>query len=329
MTLERGDGEQGETLFQIKGRGNSAPPEATWDHIVWFIDNMGIQAVEEQGEYSDNPEDFLEMNDYLANYTNANFAGNRQSRVDELENELQNLGYEMDGLDHSEVYFEISDYEGDGGEIYVDATVEAIMQINLGWPMFFQTKGGYIAMDKEGNPLTGLQMIPTNWSEQSSFNSDVGLDTILDELPGEPGDIELEFKMLQGVVPDDYDGEEEYPETAHLIVTMRSSSTIEDEERTGGYSATSECSSFFQTVLDEFDEEDKYKQYVRYVQARLQEEEYMQQNAYVKDMQKLRDLSDLKHWSVYVDADEAKLSFIDEEDDGRAAARRMTRATAR
>jgi hypothetical protein len=316
VTLEMGDGEQGETLFQIKGRGNSAPPEATWYHIVWFIDNMNIQAVEEQGEYSDNPEDFLEMNDYLESQTNVNFAGNRQTRVDELENELQNLGYEMDGLDHSEVYFEISDYEGDGGEIYVDATVEAIMQINLGWPMFFQTKGGYIAMDKEGNPLTGLQMIPTNYSEQSSFNSDVGLDTILDELPGEPGDIELEFKMLQGVVPDDYDGEEEYPETAHLIVTMRSSSTIEDEERTGGYSATSECSSFFQTVLDEFDEEDKYKQYVKYVQARLQEEEYIKQNAYVKDMQKLRDLSDLKYWSAYTDADETKLTFIDERNDG-------------
>ena len=316
VTLEMGDGEQGETLFQIKGRGNSAPPEATWDHIVWFIDNMSIQAVEEQGEYSDNPEDFLEMNDYLETYTNVNFAGNRQTRVDELENELQNLGYEMDGLDHSEVYFEISDYEGDGGGIYVDATVEAIMQINLGWPMFFQTKGGYIAMDKEGNPLTGLQMIPTNWSEQSSFESDVGLDTVLDELPGEPGDIELEFKMLQGVVPDDYDGEEEYPETAHLIVTMRSSSTIEDEERTGGYSATSECASFFQTVLDEFDEEDKYKQYVRSIQAELQAEEYMQQNAYVKDMGKLEKINDLKHWSVHVDSSEAKLTFIDEKNDG-------------
>ncbi len=116
----------GETVYQIKGRGNSAPPEATWNHIVWFIDNMGIETVEEKGEYSDEPEAFEYMNDHLGNYTNANFAGSRQARVDELENELQNLGYELDGLERSEVYFEISDYGEDENRIYVDASVEAI-----------------------------------------------------------------------------------------------------------------------------------------------------------------------------------------------------------
>jgi hypothetical protein len=322
VTIEAGDGEQGETVFQIKGRANSAPPEVMWPHIEWFIDNMNIQAVEEQGEHSGDPDSFLEMNDYLERTTSANFAGNRQSRVDELENELQNLGYEMDELERSEAYFEISDYE-DEGQIYVDAGAEAIMEIDLGWPMFFQTKGGYIAMDKDGNPISGLQMIPTNWREQNDFVKDVGIDAVLDELPGEPGEVELEFKMMQGVVPDEHyarmnwdENYEEYPDTAHLIVTMRSSETFQDEEREGGGSAAYECKQFYETLRDDFDEEDKYKEHVRSVTAELQAEEYMKQNAYVKDMGKLEKINELKHWSVHVDSSGAQLTFVDEKNDG-------------
>jgi hypothetical protein len=77
-------------------------------------------------------------------------------------------------------------------------------------------------MDKQGNPITGLQMIPTTYSKQNEFVADVGIDAVADDLPGELNDINLEFKMIQGVVPDDYDGEEEYPETAHMIVTIES-----------------------------------------------------------------------------------------------------------
>ncbi len=306
----------GETVYQIKGRGNSAPPDATWNHIIWFIDNMGIRTVEEKGEYSDEPEAFEEMNDHLERYTNVNFYGSRQARVDELENELQNLGYELDGLERSEVYFEISDYGEDENRIYVDASVEAIMEIDLGWPMFFETKGGYIAMDKQGNPITGLQMIPTTYSQQNDFVRDVGIDAVADDLPGELNDINLEFRMLQGVVPDDYEGEEDYPETAHMIVTINKSESFVDEEREGGSSAAYECSNFQQTVQDDFDEEDKYKEHVRSIQAELQAEEYMKQNAYVKDMGKLQQINDLKHWSVYVDSSDAKLTFIDEKNDG-------------
>ena len=207
------------------------------------------------------------------------------------------------------MYFEIDDYGEDENEIYVNATAEAIMEIDLGWPMFFETKGGYIAMDKQGNPITGLQMIPTTYSQQNEFMADVGIDAVADELPGDNVDIELEFRMLQGVVPDDYEGEGDYPETAHLIVTIRTSETFQDEERQGGSSAAYECSNFQQTVQDDFDEEDKYKQHVRSVTAELQSEEYMKQNAYVKDMSKLQDINELKHCNVHVDSSEAKAVF--------------------
>jgi len=309
----------GDTIYQIKGKGNSAPPEETWDAIVEFIDDMGIENVQEKGDYSDNPEDFQYMNDYLDSRTDANFAGNRQARVDELENELDNLGYELDGLESSEVYFEISEYGEDENQIYVNASVEAVMTIDLGWPMFFETKGGYIAMDREGNPITGLQMIPTTYSQQNDFVDSVGIDDVADALPGELIDIELDFQMREGTAEgqrgiDDPDYEPQ--ETAHMIVTIRKEETFEDYEREGGNSAAYECSQFQQSVQDDFDEEDVYKEHVRSIQAELQAEEYMKQSAYVKDMQKLRDINDLKHWSVYVDSSEAKLSFIDENNAG-------------
>ena len=318
VTLERGDGEQGETLFQIKGRGNSAPPEATWDHIAWFIDNMSIQAVEEQGEYSDEPEDFSIMNDYLESQTSANFSGNRQTRVDELESELDNEEYNFE-FTHSSLSYEISDYGEENNQIYVEVYCECEMEIDLGWPMFFETKGGYIAMDKNGNPITGFQMIPTTYSQQSDFVNDVGIDYVMNALPGEEVDVELSFRMQEGTAEGTRSDEEEgyeAQETAHLIVTMRKQETFEDEQRAGGGSAASEYQYFGNEVENEFDEEDKYAEHIRYVMSRLQEEEYMKQNAYVKDMENLSNINDLKHWSVHVDSGEAKFTFLDEKGDG-------------
>ena len=65
-----------DVLYQIKGRNNNAPPRETWDHIVWFIDNYGIQEVEETGEYSSDYDGFEMMNDYLRRNTDARFGIN-------------------------------------------------------------------------------------------------------------------------------------------------------------------------------------------------------------------------------------------------------------
>ena len=182
----------GETVSQIKGRSNSVPPNIMWTHIEWFIDNMGVTYVTEQGEHSDDPGAFEEMNHYLDQKTNANFSGNREERVAELESELenvnQNIGYEHD-LIHSEVYYDISDYGEDDNQIYVNAGCECSLQINLGWPMFFQTKKGYIAMDKDANPITSYPIIPTTFTEQNAFEEAVGIDEVAASLPGEEGDI--------------------------------------------------------------------------------------------------------------------------------------------
>ena len=64
MTWEQ-EGYGGNYLYQIKGRENEAPPDEVWDHISWFIRNMGVTNVQEDGEHSRNPEDFREMLEYL------------------------------------------------------------------------------------------------------------------------------------------------------------------------------------------------------------------------------------------------------------------------
>jgi len=310
----------GEIVSQIKGRSNSMPPEIMWPHIEWFIDNMGVTEVTEQGEHSDDPEAFMEMNAYLEQKTSANFSGNRQTRVDELESELenidQNIGYDNE-LVHSEVYYNISDYGEDDNQIYVEAGCECGLQIDLGWPLYFQAKKGYIAMDKDGNPITSYPMIPTTYSEQSSFESDVGIDEVAASLPGEEADINISMAMMQGVIPDDWEPpadfpNAEYPETAHLIVEIRRSETFEDTEREGGSSAARDYEYFASEVVDAFEE--RYHEHVKTIQRKLAVEDYIAKNAYVKDMSKLEKISELKHWKVHVDDENAQFTFIDDRD---------------
>jgi len=65
--------EESNTIFQIKGRENSAPPEEVWDHIVWFIDNMNVTSVEEEGQHSS--DDFEPLLNHLKHNTSADVGG--------------------------------------------------------------------------------------------------------------------------------------------------------------------------------------------------------------------------------------------------------------
>ena len=235
VTIEMGDGDEGETVYQIKGRANTVPPEIMWPHIEWFIDNMSIRAVEEQGEHSDDPDSFLEMNDYLERNTGASFQGSRESRMEEISNDLDGVDYEYQGMDYCQVYWEWMDSYDDGHEIYVDMGAECKLEIDLGWPHFAVQKTGIVPLDADGNIITSFQMIPTTYSQQNDFVADAGLDDVSNLLPGEDHNgVEIEVKMMQGVIPDDWEPPEdfpnaEYPETAHLIATLRRSETVGGE----------------------------------------------------------------------------------------------------
>jgi len=312
VTLELGDGDMGETLFQIKGRGNSVPPEETWPHIEWFIDNMNVQAVEEQGEYSDEPEAFQEMNDYLEGRTHVSFSGNRESREEELRIELDNADYEFQGMDFCEVYWEIADYDGDGNEIYVDLGAECMIEVNLGWPGFRDKGEGYFATTAEGVPIDGIDYIPIKWSERNEFEGEVGIDDILSMLPGDDKEAAgYKVEMKEGYDPNWEAGDPAPAPTAHLTISLRTRETVSE----GG--AVSDFNYFGTEIRDEFEE--KYSEHVRNLQAGLADNGYMTKNVYLKNREGFLELEEeLKYWSIYSDNSETKFTF--QYDDGEGTA---------
>ena len=62
VTIELGD----DIVYQIKGKLNNAPDEKWWPHIAWFIENMGVESIEEGGHGSRDDDGFRKMLTYLA-----------------------------------------------------------------------------------------------------------------------------------------------------------------------------------------------------------------------------------------------------------------------
>jgi hypothetical protein len=58
--------EQSKEIFQIKGRQNTCPPESLWPHIEKFIELTDAISLQETGEYSNEPEEFNRLGDYLS-----------------------------------------------------------------------------------------------------------------------------------------------------------------------------------------------------------------------------------------------------------------------
>jgi hypothetical protein len=55
----------GTTLYQIKGKGNTAPKKDLWPYVDWFIENMGVERIAETGQHSSDHEAFDEMLEYF------------------------------------------------------------------------------------------------------------------------------------------------------------------------------------------------------------------------------------------------------------------------
>lgn len=76
--------ENNETIYQIKGRANTCPPEKIWPHIATFIDITGAQTLQESGEYSSEPEEFEQLGQWLSQNTGIDFEGSLERRVEEM-----------------------------------------------------------------------------------------------------------------------------------------------------------------------------------------------------------------------------------------------------
>ena len=73
----------GSVVYQIKGRGNDVPPKETYPAIAWFLNNQGVDDVQEQGEYSSEPDNFEDMIFELQKLApNVTFGGGRESKIE-------------------------------------------------------------------------------------------------------------------------------------------------------------------------------------------------------------------------------------------------------
>lgn len=97
-----------ETIYQIKGRQNTAPTAELWNHVAKFIEITGAEKLVETGEYSNDEEAFEEMGQWLDNNTDIDFEGSFERRMEEFREEVERLEDEWRGTD----YFEQVDYDG-------------------------------------------------------------------------------------------------------------------------------------------------------------------------------------------------------------------------
>ena len=286
-----------DTLYQIKGRSNDAPPMEMWDHIEWFIRNFDISSVQETGEHSNDVEGFREMNEYLqgrnrdVNFTGAIDEGAIQEAIDEVTNNY-------DG-ENSSIYGELSGPEDHGGDYYsVQMNGDGSLEINLGWKGFELRNNEYTPtiMANDTTQDDRYETIPENNGvrEARDFTSELDLDEIGYHLPGET-EVEWEVKMLTGAQPDDEDIDPDYPATAHLIVSFRcyEYESVEDED-----DARRIAENFASEVQTGFEE--KYSEIKEEIRTKLAQEGYSVKTAYDRDRSEMSEY-ELDHWNIHTD----------------------------
>jgi hypothetical protein len=298
MTWEN-EGYGGNYLYQIKGRSNEAPPDEVWDHINWFIQNMGITNVQEDGEHSSDAEGFTEMLNYLQQqnptvaFTGVVDEQAIQEALDEVEraysDEAENSSVDASVMGPDE-------HGGEGHYIYMNAYCN--LQIDLGWPGIVRRDGDFYSADEtdSGDINDLLESIPANtWgSEARDFSSEVEIDNIEWDLPGE-GETEWDVTMLTGADPNWEVGEPEPPQTAHLEITIR---MTHQEAASDPDEAKWEFEQFADQIKTEF--ADNYDEIKENIRRKLVEGEFMGKSAFDRTRDSLViSATDLKHWHVY------------------------------
>ena len=294
-----------DTLYQIKGRNNNAPDYELWDYIDWFIQNEEISEVLETGEHSNDLQGFKDMNEALQERNpDVNFEG--MLDIDALQEAVDRVTNDYDG-DYTSIEAEVqdpADYGGDGRSttIYVNTTFSA--DINLGWPdivrsndLLYPSVGG--DSDEADDNYAG---IPENSYSTlaADFESEIGLDELGYELPGD-AESEYEVVMLQGVQPDDADYDADFPQTAHLRITIRSTEIVAADDADGAFDEVNDIARDLYSSLEE-----KSAEIIEELRANLVNEDYAVKGAYDKIRTSLAD-KEFNHWNVSQEA--STLSF--------------------
>ncbi len=313
VTVEYNEDES--TIYQIKGRGNSAPPEETWPHIAWLVDNSGTATVEENGEHSN--DDFSGLQQYLGSETNANVRDSFEERREKMQEELDTIirGHEGDeeGASYN-LWAEVYDEEVGQGEVYYSAGGTITLQINLGWPAMeigrdkpaaaghgMARAGEYIPRDLEGNELDDVKRIPTenNWSAANDFLAEAGIKDWGYDLPGEEEAFEYKVEMLVSHDPSWEIGDDEPPRTAHITIEIQTSQETSDDP---------EAFDYFASELQEKAHEHKTAQ--QQIRSTMVKEGFAAKNAFDTGRTEIEDLkTQLKNWQIYDEGAEIEFWF--------------------
>jgi len=290
-----------ETLYQIKGRSNDAPPEETWDHIDWFIKNMNINSVQESGEHSNDWDGFREMNDYLSSRNrDVSFAGAVDiEAIDEMLSEIAN-NYDGEQTSISAESQGPEDHGGDGAYVYMSGY--ASMEIELRWKGFKEEEGFYIptlgprTATSDATTDDSLSPIPINsWgNEARAFEDESGFDTIGWDLPGDDPEVEWSIQMKESSFPPGYEGDMEAsgPMLAVLSVEWR----LSHQE---GVEDADEAERHFEDFSDNMQQFDnEYEEKHAEVRGNLAQHGYIAKTTYDRDREEMA-AYDMDHWKVW------------------------------
>jgi len=278
------------TLYQIKGRNNDAPPEEIWGHIEWFIDNMGIEKVEETGEHSNDEEGIQAMIEYLSENTSAEFHGTIEERMENATiycDAIDQRFYDSrDEIENASISYSLEEMEND---VYAYISADYTFDINLGWTGMRDTGEDYRAREPQDfTPIPSL----SDHRAMSDFVNGIGLDDMIDGMPGDDGDYQYEIKMLEGVTPGWELGDPPPEPAAHLSITLRTSETAAVDED----GEVREYDDFADNMLAF--EEDGAAAAIEEIRQALSAGGYMARTAYDRNKEGLESLTDLDKWHV-------------------------------
>ena len=284
------------TLYQIKGRQNDAPEYDLWDYIDWFIKNAPINSVMETGEHSNDLSGFEEMNAHLQEENpDVNFEG--LINIDEIQEAIDEVINDYEG-EYTSIYAEAqdpADWGGDGTYVAIYVNSDVSFDIDLGWPGIVRRDNDYYSADEadSGDINDMLDSIPYDsyGREAQQFISEIGLDDLGYELPGEDAEVEFEVEMLEGVQPDDSPPGEGM-QTAHLRVRIRATETPSVDNSDDAVSEV----EFIARELERFEE--GIQDYIQAIRSQLVDGDYMAKGPYDRTRGDLVNKT-FEHWDVH------------------------------
>jgi hypothetical protein len=308
VTMTWGAGEQ--TIYQIKGRSNDAPPVEVWDHIDWFIKEMDIESVEETGEHSNDAEGIGEMTEYLQT-RNRGVSFEGAVDVDAIQEALDEIANNYDG-EQTSISAEAMGPEEHGGDagVYITMNGYASMEIELRWAGFKEEDGFYIptlgprTATSDATTDDKLSPIPINsWgSEAREFEDETGFDAMGWDIPGEDVETEWSMQMKEGSHPPDHEGEagDTGPMMAVLHVEWRTSET----ETADDVDDAARSFENFASEMENYDE--SYDDHYAEVRGKMAQHGYIAKTTYDRDREEMA-AYDMDHWKVW--EDKAGLEF--------------------